>query len=468
MARTENLTVMFTDIVGFTARTSRQSRAATDAMLRDHDRLLLPLISRFGGRRIKSIGDALLVTFRSPTDAVRCAMAMQDILAEHNAKLDEGTQIHIRVALNVGEVRVDRRDVLGEAVNVASRVEHLTPPDQIYFTEAVYLAMNKAEVPSAVVGVRQLRGIPEPVKLFSVPPRKISRLVPGGEDLGDLPGELPFGGMHHRATPTTGMTARLAALWAKHRTRFFRWRQRDLTTIPPLARLIPLTGALALTIAFAVWLHTRTGATASELQQSVAGTAVRAEAGSDRDGHDAIAARRNQALAKLQEGHRAFEQDQRRAATEAYGQALALMPELRDDALLARRLVACLSWASELATPLIRTHTSAPIIQALSERTGELGTRGAIRAAELLEELGQSQRIDPVLTGTRELSTASSCEDKQKAIQQLRVLGDPRALPALRESMGSGIKAWFGNSCFRGDAKAAIKEIERRHPGAAG
>src|ERR1043166_3283699 len=196
MAQTENLTVMFTDIVGYSELTSRQSREQNRAMLRDHNRLLLPLVVRFGGRRVKSIGDSLMLGFSSPTDAVRCGMAMHDALAEYNYRKPENQQIHIRVALNVGEVRVDGSDIFGEAVNVASRVEGLTPPDQIYLTEAVYLAMNKAEVPCTFAGKHNPKGIPEPVKLFSVPPRQVNRLVPGGEDMGEAPGELPFGGMH--------------------------------------------------------------------------------------------------------------------------------------------------------------------------------------------------------------------------------------------------------------------------------
>ncbi|MEQ1440535.1 adenylate/guanylate cyclase domain-containing protein [Fontimonas sp. SYSU GA230001] len=464
MSRTENLTVMFTDIVNFTERTSRQSRADTEAMLREHDRLLLPLIGRFGGRRVKSIGDALLVTFRSPTDAVRCGMAMQDTLAEYNAGRPDDAQIHIRVALNVGEVRVDRRDVFGEAVNVASRVEQLTPPDQIYFTEAVYLAMNKAEVPSAVVGVQQLRGVPEPVKLFHVPARKINRLVPGGEELAELPGELPFGGVHRRAPPPTGLAAALAVL----RTRTARWSPRfwnhqELLRLPPRARLLPLAGLLGATLALAWLLNATESASPPRAVAEADAAPIQAAApATDTGGVRSPAdARRDEAISLLQRGHRAFENDQRREAVEHYARALQRLPELHDDPLLARRLVACLSWASDLATPLIRAHASPAVIAALAARTAELGTRGAARAAELLRELGHAERIAPVLTATNDLAQSQSCEGKLDAIRRLRQLGDPRALPALRESLGSGLRAWFKTSCYRSEAQAAIKDLER-------
>ena len=123
MAGTDNLTILFIDMVGFTERTSLQSREQNRSMLRNYNRLLLSVISGYGGRHVKSIGDALLVTFRSPTDGVRCGMAMIDSVAEFNAPLPVESQIHVRVALNVGEVRMERHDVFGEAVNVAARVE---------------------------------------------------------------------------------------------------------------------------------------------------------------------------------------------------------------------------------------------------------------------------------------------------------------------------------------------------------
>src|ERR1051326_9012714 len=208
MPHTDNLTIMFTDMVGFTERTSLQSRTQNQAMLRDFNRLMLPVIARFGGHRIKSIGDALLVTFRSPTDGVRCGMALHDALADYNRALPEPQKITVRVAVNVGEVQVEGRDIFGEAVNVASRVEGLTPPGEVYFTEAVYLAMNKAEVSSELLGEHKLKGIPELVKLFRVPPRQVLRLTTAGEDMGEAPGEFPFGGLH-KLPPKYGLGAQL-------------------------------------------------------------------------------------------------------------------------------------------------------------------------------------------------------------------------------------------------------------------
>ena len=65
--RTENLAVMLTDMKGFTAATSRQSREENARMLALQDELVLPVVRAFGGRRVKTMGDAFLVLFSSPT-----------------------------------------------------------------------------------------------------------------------------------------------------------------------------------------------------------------------------------------------------------------------------------------------------------------------------------------------------------------------------------------------------------------
>jgi class 3 adenylate cyclase len=168
--RTENLAVMFTDIQGFTATTARQTHAENELLLRRHDALLGPVVRAFGGRRVKTIGDAWLVVFRSPTSSVLCGMAVQDRLWDYNRRVEEADRIRVRVAVNLGEVRVSRTigasDVFGEPVNVASRVEGQAEAGEVLFTEAVYLAMNRAEVPAEEVGYRTLKGVPEAVRLY--------------------------------------------------------------------------------------------------------------------------------------------------------------------------------------------------------------------------------------------------------------------------------------------------------------
>ncbi|MFL5394311.1 MAG: adenylate/guanylate cyclase domain-containing protein [Myxococcales bacterium] len=155
--RTHNLAILLSDMKGFTARTSRQTREENARMLALHDALLVPVVKGFGGNKVKSIGDALLVTFRSPTDSVLCAMAMQDRLAAWNAKAEPVDRIEVRITVSLGEVQVKSSDIAGDPVQLALRASLHADAGDVVLTESVYLAMNKSEVPTEPFAVRELR-----------------------------------------------------------------------------------------------------------------------------------------------------------------------------------------------------------------------------------------------------------------------------------------------------------------------
>lgn len=166
--RTENLTILFVDIAGYTATTNRQSRQQNAFLLDRFIGVLKPCIRQFSGHIVKSMGDALLLTFRSPTNAMLCAQQLHDRLALYHQQQPEQEEIVIRVAAHLGEVRITRNDVFGEAVNLAARIEAVTPAAEIYLSEAVYLAMNKAEVPVESAGQFSLDGFEHPLHLYRV------------------------------------------------------------------------------------------------------------------------------------------------------------------------------------------------------------------------------------------------------------------------------------------------------------
>ncbi len=208
---TENLTILFVDIVGYTSATSRHSRTENADLLHTFNGTLRPIVQRFKGKVIKEIGDAMLLTFSSPTDAMLCSMGMQDAMHQRNVQMPSSEPIHIRVAANLGEVRVTRKDVFGEPVNIAARIEGNTPADEIYLSEAVFMAMNKAEVPAQEVGHFTLKGMEQPVKLYSIPRFATHRLVPQNLNPAEQGSELlfPYGGMHLAGAQEGTATRRL-------------------------------------------------------------------------------------------------------------------------------------------------------------------------------------------------------------------------------------------------------------------
>ena len=208
--KTANLAIVFTDIKGFTERTSRQTLEQNQTLLRTHHDLLAPVFRAFHGRIIKEIGDAFLVTFESPTQAVLAGVALQDKLWAHNRTCTGDDRIDVRVAINVGEVRVENNDVFGEPVNIAARVEGLADAGEVYLTESVYLAMNKAEVPSEEVGLFELKGIPGKIRVYKVPhaPYRVGPVVAGTAAVED---SAPYGNLGLSKMPEEGGAAKLTA-----------------------------------------------------------------------------------------------------------------------------------------------------------------------------------------------------------------------------------------------------------------
>jgi adenylate cyclase len=166
-SRSKILTVMVTDIVDYTKLSSMLGREKFDELNEDFDRISLPLFEKYAGKVIKKMGDSFIVGFESATDSLHCAIDLQNKFWEYNES-KAGTPVKIKIAINTGEIMVRNHDIYGETVNVASRVEKLTKPGQIYFTHPVFLAMNKNEIPYVYLGRRLVKGVRHPLKIFKI------------------------------------------------------------------------------------------------------------------------------------------------------------------------------------------------------------------------------------------------------------------------------------------------------------
>lgn len=168
----EVLTVMFVDLVEYTKTTTGLTRDLIDQLLNAFESLPMPVLERYGGKLVKKIGDALLITFKSPTDAVLCGIALQHTFRRYNITNRLRHPLRIRVAVHSGEVLMRDNDVFGDAVNTTSRIESVAKPGQVVFSDAVFSAMNKNEVPFIQLGWQQLRGVKYPIRLFRVKTRE--------------------------------------------------------------------------------------------------------------------------------------------------------------------------------------------------------------------------------------------------------------------------------------------------------
>jgi serine/threonine protein kinase, bacterial len=215
--RSASLTLMMTDIAGYSQRTSQQSREESARWLAVHDALLMPVFTTFGGRVVKTLGDAFLVTFASPTDAVLCGCAIQDRLHLHNRGASVSDQIVVRVALSAGDVRLHKGDVFGEPVNLVARLEALAKPGDVLLSDAVFMTMNTAEVRTERVGEQQLRGIGRPVVVYRALTSRVhaADLPYGGVALARVHSSVVNNGWRRFRASAAMTMARLQTSWSR-------------------------------------------------------------------------------------------------------------------------------------------------------------------------------------------------------------------------------------------------------------
>lgn len=172
--KTRNLAIVFAGFCGYAERVGVQTWEESQQMLRLGEALLTPAFRKFRGKRVKQMGATFLYAFDSPTDAVLASAALQGRAAQLG--------LAARIGIHLGEVRLQRGDVFGEPVNIAARIESGASAGEVLFGESVWLSMNRAEVRAEDVGERELKGVPERVRLFKL--LSPQRPLP---DLGPLP-----------------------------------------------------------------------------------------------------------------------------------------------------------------------------------------------------------------------------------------------------------------------------------------
>jgi len=153
--------IMFTDIVGYTALMGEDEQAAFE-LLKKNRAVQRPIIESFNGRWLKEIGDGVLASFSTVSDAVYCAATIQKTC-------ENVPDLKLRIGIHLGEVVFEGNDVFGDGVNIASRLEPLAPIGGILVSESVNRDLgNKKNISSTFIREEQLKNVREPIKTYSV------------------------------------------------------------------------------------------------------------------------------------------------------------------------------------------------------------------------------------------------------------------------------------------------------------
>src|SRR5215470_8142561 len=161
--------IMAADVVGYSRLMGEDEEGTLAALKAIRRELTEPKIAENRGRIVKTTGDGLLVEFPSVVDAVRCAVEVQREMALRNAEVPEARRIEFRIGINLGDVIKDGRDVYGDGVNVAPRLEALSAPGGICVSRVVRdQVRDKLNFSFDDRGEQQVKNIARPVRVFDV------------------------------------------------------------------------------------------------------------------------------------------------------------------------------------------------------------------------------------------------------------------------------------------------------------
>ncbi len=183
--------IMFTDIVGYTSLMGNDEEKAF-SILNKNRALQKPIIEQFNGTWIKELGDGVMASFNTVSDAVNAAINIQK---ESNAIPD----LRLTIGIHLGEVVFENEDVFGDGVNIAARIQAFAIPDSIYISEVIHNNIsNKQGIETRFVKEEKLKNVVSPIRIYEVitrhktHPFKISVKESVKESSGKSIAVLPF------------------------------------------------------------------------------------------------------------------------------------------------------------------------------------------------------------------------------------------------------------------------------------
>jgi len=175
----KTVTLLFTDIEKSTRLWEKFGDVQARLVVDRHNRQIFSIVGSFRGRVIKTIGDEVMASFRNPVKAVRAAIAIQQWLREEQ-KHDPGAALKVRIGVHTGDAIVEKSDIYGDAVNVASRVEEAGKGGQIFVTEDTAGLLRKRDFIPLVRGTEFIpRGKTAALKVYRCDWERYPDLISG-------------------------------------------------------------------------------------------------------------------------------------------------------------------------------------------------------------------------------------------------------------------------------------------------
>ena len=209
------------DVVGY-SHLMQLDELGTLRALRGSRAIIDRLVIEYRGRIFTTAGDSVMADFPSAVDAVECALAVQEAVAEENAQRPEGERLRFRIGVHLGDVIVDGDNLLGDGVNIAARLQTLAEPGGIYVSAAVRDQIG-TKLPIAFIdrGGQRLKNMARPLRAFEI-------VGPGSRALTGLAARTSLSRrtLFGIGTAILVLVAAVAAAW---------WRSPGQPTIGPVA-----------------------------------------------------------------------------------------------------------------------------------------------------------------------------------------------------------------------------------------
>jgi TolB-like protein/class 3 adenylate cyclase len=167
--------ILAADIVGY-SRLMGEDEAGTAKAVRDLRKAAAPIVAMHGGRVFKTMGDGIFIEFTSVVSAVECALAIQRMTAERNAGAPVERRLVYRVGVNLGDVIVEGDDLVGDGVNIASRLEGVAEPGGVCISGSAYEHVRgRIEAEFSDLGEKALKNIARSVRVYAVTGRAVGQ-----------------------------------------------------------------------------------------------------------------------------------------------------------------------------------------------------------------------------------------------------------------------------------------------------
>jgi class 3 adenylate cyclase len=161
--------ILAADVVGY-SRLMGKDEEGTLVTLKTYRAVIESLIAHHEGRIFGSAGDSIIAEFASPVEAVRCATEIQLEIDKRNTELPEPNRMRFRIGINLGDIVVDGANLMGDGVNVAARLETLSPPGGICVSETIHMQVrDRLSLDFLDLGEHKVKNIARPVRAYRVP-----------------------------------------------------------------------------------------------------------------------------------------------------------------------------------------------------------------------------------------------------------------------------------------------------------